>query len=59
MTSKTKGIWVSADLHKRLKIRASEKGISIKELVNGYLVDYFKEQELNKEKTKQTKIRDN
>lgn len=54
MTSKTKGIWVSADLHKRLKIRASEKGISIKELVNGYLVDYFKEQELklNKEKTK-------
>lgn len=59
MTSKTKGIWVSADLHKRLKIRASEKGISIKELIDGYFVKYFKEEELKKKKTKQTKIGDN
>jgi predicted HicB family RNase H-like nuclease len=36
-TPKQKNVWIRAELHRRLKIRASKRGVPIQELAEEYL----------------------
>jgi len=58
MTTKTKAIWINSELHKKLKMEALEKDITLQELVESYFVKHTKNDLNTTLKGLQTKIGD-